>query len=56
MNSKNKMQMQLRQVRKKKSIGDEDLGYEEKPPKSHKKSKPKVSLEKEHPIDEVSLI
>ena len=56
MNSKNKMQMQLRQFRKKKSIGDEDLGYEEKPPKSHKKTKPKVSMEKERSMDEVSYI
>ena len=56
MNSKNKMQMQLRQFRKKKSIGDEDLGYEEKPPKSHKKTKPKVSIEKERSLDEVSYI
>jgi hypothetical protein len=56
MNSKNKMQMQLRQFRKKKYIGDEDLGYEEKPPKSHKKTKPKVSIEKERSMDEVSYI
>ena len=56
MDSKNKMQMQLRQFRKKKSIGDEDLGYEEKPPKSHKKTKPKVSIEKERSMDEVSYI
>ena len=56
MNSKNKMQMQLRQFRKKNSIGDEDLGYEEKPPKSHKKTKPKVSIEKERSMDEVSYI
>ena len=56
MNSKNKMQMQLRQFRKKKSIGDEDLGYEEKPPKYHKKTKPKVSIEKERSMDEVSYI
>ena len=55
MNSKNNMHMQLRQIRKKKSIGDEDLGYEEKPPKSHKKSKPKMSIEKERNLDEVSL-
>jgi hypothetical protein len=48
------MQMQLRQFRKKKSIGDEDLGYEEKPPKSHKKTKPKVSIEKERSMDEFS--
>ena len=56
MNSKNKMQMQLRPFRKKKSIGDEDLGYEEKPPKSHKKSKSKALIEKERSLDEVSHI
>lgn len=38
MNSKNKMQMQLRPFRKKKSIGDEDLGYEEKASKISQKS------------------
>ena len=47
--------MQLRQIRKKKSIEDEDLGYEEKPPKSHKKSKTRVQVEKVHSNDEVSL-
>ena len=46
--------MQLRQIRKKKSIEDEDLGYEEKPPKSHKKSKTRVQVEKVHSNDEVS--
>ena len=56
MNSKNKMQMQLRPFRKKKSIGDEDLGYEEKPPNSHKKSKSKALIEKERSLDEVSSI
>ena len=56
MNSKNKMKMQLRPFRKKKTIGDEDLGYEEKPPKSHKKPKPKASIEKERSLDEVSFI
>jgi hypothetical protein len=55
MNSKNKMQMQLRPFRKKKTMGDEDLGYEEKPPKPHKKSKPKASIEKDRSLDEVSL-
>ena len=40
--------MQLRQNRKKKSIGDEDLGYEEKPPKVHKKAKSKAPQEKDH--------
>ena len=56
MNSKNKMQMQLRPFRKKKSIGYEDLGYEEKPPKSHKKTKPKASIEKDRSLDEVNHI
>ena len=56
MNTKNKMQMQLRPFRKKKSIGDEDLGYEEKPPKSHKKTKPKASIEKDRSLDEVRHI
>jgi hypothetical protein len=56
MNSKNKMQMQLRPFRKKKTMGDEDLGYEEKPPKTHKKSKPKTSIEKDRSLDEVSLL
>ena len=56
MNTKNKMQMQLRPFRKKKSIGDEDLGYEEKPPKSHKKTKPKASIEKDRSLDEVNHI
>lgn len=48
--------MQLRQNRKKKSLGDEDLGYEEKPPKPHKKAKPKIASEKEHPKEEVSFL
>ena len=48
------MKMQLRKIRKKKSIEDEDLGYEEKPPKPHKKSKPKIQVEKDHSNDEVS--
>jgi len=56
MNSKNKMQMQLRPFRKKKTMGDEDLGYEEKPPKPHKKNKPKASIEKDRSLDEVSLL
>ena len=55
MNSKNKMQMQLRQFRKKKTLGDDDLGYEEKPPKSHKKPKPKASIEKDRSPDDVSF-
>jgi hypothetical protein len=50
------MQMQLRQNRKKKSIGDEDLGYEEKPPKVHKKAKSKAPQEKDHLNEEVSPI
>ena len=45
--------MQLRKIRKKKSIEDEDLGYEEKPPKTHKKAKPKVQVEKDQLNDEV---
>ena len=48
--------MQLRQNRKKKSIGDEDLGYEEKPPKAHKKAKSKAPQEKDHLNEEVSSI
>ena len=46
--------MQLRQNRKKKSIGDEDLGYEEKPPKPHKRIKPKMIQDKDNSNDEVS--
>ena len=49
------MQMQLRKNRKKKSIDDEDLGYEEKPPKSHKKAKAKASIEKDRSNEEVSI-
>ena len=48
--------MQLRQNRKKKSIGDDDLGYEEKPPKQHKKTKNKLSNDKDHSNDEVRII
>ena len=48
--------MELRKNRKKKIMGDEDLGYEEKPPKSHKKSKSKALIEKERSLDEVSSI
>ena len=48
------MQMQLRQNRKKKLIDDEDLGYEAKPPKPHKKTKSKAPIEKDHSNDEVS--
>ena len=49
------MQMELRKNRKKKIMGDEDLGYEEKPPKSHKKNKSKLKQEKENSKEEVSL-
>jgi len=48
--------MQLRKNRKKKIMGDEDLGYEEKPPKPHKKSKSKMNQEKAHSNEEVSFI
>ena len=48
--------MELRKNRKKKSIGDEDLGYEEKPPKPHKKAKSKAPQEKDHSNEEVSFI
>ena len=48
--------MQLRKNRKKKIMGDEDLGYEEKPPKPHKKSKSKMNHEKAHSNEEVSFI
>ena len=51
MNSKTKMQ--LRTNRKVKTPEYDDLGFEEKPPKSHKKSKPKIKAEKEHSLDEV---
>ena len=46
--------MQLRTNRKRKSTDLDDLGYEERPLKSHKKSyKPKLSSEKDYGIDEV---
>ena len=48
--------MELRKNRKKKIMGDEDLGYEEKPPKPHKKSKSKMNQEKAHSNEEVSFI
>ena len=48
--------MQLRKNRKKKIMGDEDLGYEEKPQKSHKKAKSKLKQEKENSKEEVSFI
>jgi hypothetical protein len=51
MNSKTKMQ--LRTNRKLKTTEFDDLGFEEKPAKSHKKSKPKIIPEKEHSLDEV---
>jgi hypothetical protein len=54
MNSKTKMQ--LRTNRKIKTTDFDDLGFEEKPPKSHKKSKPKITVEKDHSLDEVSNI
>ena len=47
--------MELRKNRKKKIMGDEDLGYEEKPQKSHKKAKSKLKQEKENTKEEVSL-
>ena len=50
------MKMELRKNRKKKIMGDEDLGYEEKPPKSHKKNKSKLKQEKENSKEEVSFI
>jgi hypothetical protein len=48
--------MQLRTNRKIKSTDYDDLGFEEKPPKSHKKSKLKISAEKDHSLDEVRNI
>jgi hypothetical protein len=46
--------MQLRTNRKKKSTDLDDLGYEEKPTKTHKKSnKPKISPTKDYSMDEV---
>ena len=48
--------MELRKNRKKKIMGDEDLGYEEKPQKSHKKAKSKLKQEKENSKEEVSFI
>ena len=46
--------MQLRTNRKIKSTDYDDLGFEEKPPKSHKRSKPRTNGEKDHLLDEVS--
>lgn len=48
-----KIKMQLRTNRKVKSTDFDDLGFEEKPAKSHKKAKPKVVPEKDHSLDEV---
>ena len=48
-----KIKMQLRTNRKIKTTEYDDLGFEEKPPKPHKKSKPKISVEKDHSLDEV---
>ena len=42
--------------RKIKTTEFDDLGFEEKPPKTHKKSKPKIPAEKEHSLDEVRNI
>ena len=47
--------MQLRTNRKIKSIDYDDLGFEEKHPKSHKRSKPKITTEKDHSLDEVRI-
>ena len=48
--------MQLRTNRKRKSTDLDDLGYEERPIKTHKKSsKPKISIEKDY-ADEVKNI
>ena len=47
--------MQLRTNRKLKSTELDDLGFEEKPIKPHKKSyKPKISVDKDHSDDDVS--
>ena len=48
-----KTKMQLRTNRKVKSTDFDDLGFEEKPAKSHKRPKPKIIPEKEHSLDEV---
>ena len=46
--------MQLRTNRKRKSTDLDDLGYEERPLKTHKKSiKPKITAEKDYTMDEV---
>jgi len=54
MNSK--IKMQLRTNRKIKTTEFDDLGFEEKPPKTHKKSKPKIPAEKERSLDAVRNI
>ena len=47
--------MQLRTNRKLKSTKLDDLGFEEKPIKSHKKTyKPKISYDKDHSYDDVT--
>ena len=49
--------MQLRTNRKRKSTDLDDLGYEERPIKTHKKSsKQKISTEKEFALDEVNKL
>ena len=49
--------MQLRTNRKRKSTDLDDLGYEERPIKTHKKSnKPKIPVEKDYLRDEVRNI
>ncbi len=45
--------MKLRTNRKLKTPEFDDLGFEEKPPKTHKKAKPKIIPEKDHSLDEV---
>ena len=54
MNSK--IKIQLRPNRKPKTTEFDDLGFEEKPPKAHKKPKPKINTEKDHSQDEVRNI
>ena len=51
-----KIKMQLRTNRKIKTTEFDDLGFEEKPIKSHKKSKSKISGEKGHSLNEVRNI
>ena len=49
--------MQLRTNRKLKSTELDDLGFEEKPIKTHKKSyKAKITVDKDHSDDDVSNI